>query len=81
MILTEDNKIFTFGRDDDSQLGREQGLSLDSNAIDSTPLPVEVPAGETIKQMAGGYGSAAIVCESGNIYWWGMKWGVSFSIE
>ena len=74
MILTEDNKVYSFGRDDDSQLGRGQGLSLDSNAIDATPLPVEVPEGEVIKQLAGGFGSAAFICESGNVYWWGMKY-------
>ncbi|KNB44473.1 hypothetical protein JH06_1660 [Blastocystis sp. subtype 4] len=73
MMLTEDGNVYTWGRDDDSQLGRGQGLSLDSYAIDYTPLPIELPEGEKVKKMAAGYGSAAIVCESGNIYWWGMK--------
>ena len=49
-------------------------MSLDSNAIDATPLPIEVPEGETIKQLAGGCGSGAFICESGNVYWWGMKY-------
>ena len=55
-------------------MGRGYGLSLDSNAIDATPLPIEVPEGETIKQLAGGCGSGAFICESGNVYWWGMKY-------
>lgn len=73
MLLNEDNKVFTWGRDDDSQLGRGQGLSLDANAVDAIPLPIEVPEGEKVVKMAAGYGSSCIVCESGNIYWWGMK--------
>ena len=73
MMRTEDGKVYTWGRDDDSQLGRGQGLSMDSYAIDYTPLPIELPEGETVKEMAAGYGSAAILCDSGNVYWWGMK--------
>ena len=46
---------------------------MDSYAIDYTPLPIELPEGETVKEMAAGYGSAAILCDSGNVYWWGMK--------
>lgn len=73
-MLTEEGKLFTWGRDDDGQLGQGQGLSLDSFAIESTPLPVPIPEGEKIKKMAMGYGSAALLCESGNVYWWGMKY-------
>ena len=51
MMLTEDGNVYTWGRDDDSQLGRGQGLSLDSYAIDYTPLPIELPEGEKVKKM------------------------------
>ena len=49
-------------------------MSLDSDAIDATPLPIEVPEGEVVKQLASGNGSGAFICESGNVYWWGMKY-------
>ena len=73
MMRTEEGRVFTWGRDDDSQLGQGQGLSLDSYAIESTPQEIELPEGEKVKKMAMGYGSAVIICESGNVYWWGMK--------
>jgi len=73
MMRTEDGKVYTWGRDDDSQLGRGQGLSMDSYAIDYTPLPVEGRGGGGGGERAAGSGSAAILCDSGNVYWWGMK--------
>jgi len=73
MLLNDDNKVFTWGRDDDAQLGRGQGLSLDSYAIDTTPALLQLPKDEKVVKMAAGFGSSCVACESGNVYWWGMK--------
>ena len=73
MLLNENHELFTWGRDDDSQLGHGQGLSLDSYAIDTTPTKVNLPEGEKVVTMACGSGCSCVTCESGNVYWWGMK--------
>ena len=39
-----------------------------------TERVMELPEDEVPMKIAMGAGSATVICESGNVYWWGMKY-------
>ena len=73
MIVTEDRKVYTWGRNQNAQLGLSGASYVGLARKLLLPTLVELPAGEFPIRGPMGMGCAAVICESGNVFWWGMK--------
>ena len=73
MIVTEDRKVYTWGRNQNAQLGLSGASYVSLARKLLLPTLVELPAGEFPIRGSMGMGCAAVICESGNVFWWGMK--------
>ena len=72
LALTTDNKIFSWGFDDQGQLGIPGQFSSEIKVTDLYPhLIYDKP--EPIKKIAIGYGCGAYLTEDGKLTWWGMN--------
>lgn len=74
MLITEDRKLYTWGRNQRFQLGLGDS-SYTGLSRKLIPTQVELPEGETPLRGCMGTDCAAVLCESENVFWWGMKSG------
>ena len=73
MFLTEDHRLYTWGRNQGSQLGLNNTSYIGLARKLLLPNLVNLPEGETPVRGSMGAGCAAVLCESGNLFWWGMR--------
>jgi regulator of chromosome condensation len=65
IALTEDNKVYSFGCNDDLSLGRE------TEEEEDLPVPGLVPFKEKIVQITAGSSHSAALTDIGTVYFWG----------
>jgi len=70
MALGADGVVWTWGRNDNGQLGLGGGFNLD---MEKSPRPVEALQGEKIVSVAAGHNHAACVNDKGECYIWGYS--------
>ena len=73
LVLTKDGKVYTWGRNEQGQLGLGGGISMDVYSMEAVPLIVEGLQEKKIKAIAAGHSHSAAVTEGGELYMWGMK--------
>mmetsp|Transcript_24044 Transcript_24044/g.42424 ORF Transcript_24044/g.42424 Transcript_24044/m.42424 type:complete len:407 (+) Transcript_24044:270-1490(+) len=74
LALTDEGKVFAWGKNDRCQLGLGGGLSLDHYAAENLPQLVEGPLkDEKVVALGAGGSQALALTESGDVYFWGNK--------
>ena len=73
VVKTEDGKLWSFGRNEQGQLGIGPSLTLDMSSCENVPTPVLLDNNIQVKTFACGSTHAVAVSNEGNLYIWGEK--------
>jgi len=73
LALTDDGRIYGWGKNDQSQLGIGAGMAMDVYAMEDMPVQITALANEKIVKIAAGGGHALAINDKGELFFWGMR--------
>ncbi|MGM7684313.1 RCC1 domain-containing protein [Cytobacillus sp. Hm23] len=68
IAIASDGTVFTWGSNDDGELG--DGTM---GTIEASPIPIPIPGGATIEQVAGGVCCTMALASDGTVFTWGLN--------
>lgn len=68
--ITDAGALYTWGRNDNGQLGCVGSAGLDVNNMEAIPVSVKIPP---LKSISCGFGHSLAITDDGALYGWGMK--------
>ncbi|GBG25543.1 Serine/threonine-protein kinase Nek8 [Hondaea fermentalgiana] len=73
LALSDDGKVYGWGKNDQAQLGLGGSMSMDVYAMEEMPRQIDLLANETIVSIAAGGSHAMAVNSKGEVFHWGMR--------
>ncbi len=73
LVLTREGKVYTWGRNEQGQLGLGGGISMDVYSMEAVPLVIEGLQDKKVAYVSAGHSHSAAITENGALYMWGMK--------